>query len=195
VVRGSRKKQTCPCLTALGAELTRLQGGKNKAKEGTRKAKEKVGNEKEGEQGNSQEGEKGEGQEGGEQTAAAPAAETAVSAAPAAEPAGKVDKDGHTVVAGDTAVCYSNKRKDRHNERKASVDRLNAKHVWLTMLEGPAKGEKRTAGYSTIKAWPREQSAKKMFGPGASSAGQSPARPVSPDENCLAMFGDLHVMG
>ena len=73
--------------------------------------------------------------------------------------------------------------------------RDSAKHVWLTMLEGPAKGEKRKADYNTIKVWPREQSAKKLFGSGASSAGQGPARPVSPDENCLAMFGDLHMMG
>ena len=106
-----------------------------------------------------------------------------------------MDKDGHTVVAGDTAMCYSSKRKDRYNERKANADRLNAKHVWLTVLEGLAKGEKRKADYSTIKVWPREQSAKKLFGPGASSAGRSPARPVSPDENCLAMFGDLHMVG
>ena len=82
-----------------------------------------------------------------------------------------------------------------HNERKANADRLNTKHVWPTMLEGPAKGKKRKADYSTIKAWPREQSAKKLFGSSASSAGQSPARPVSPDENCRAMLGDLHMMG
>ena len=58
-------------------------------------------------------------------------------------------------------MCYSMKHKDKYNERKARVERLNARHAWLTMLDGPAKGEKRKAEYHTIKVWPRELQVKK----------------------------------
>ena len=64
------------------------------------------------------------------------------------------------------------------------------------MLEGPAKGEKRKADYNMIKVWPRELLVKKLFGSGASSSASTiPASPVSPDLNCLLMFGDLHAVG
>ena len=96
---------------------------------------------------------------------------------------------------GDTVMCYSTKNKDKYNERKARVERLNTRHAWLTMLEGPAKGEKRKADYNTIKVWPRELPVKKLFSSGASSSAyRIPASPLSPDQNCLAMFGDLHAV-
>jgi hypothetical protein len=106
-------------------------------------------------------------------------------------------------------MCYSTKKKDKHNERKAKVDRLNSKHAIVTMLEGPAKGEKRKAEYSTLKVWPGEQTVKKLFASGASSASVAEAAepaaadsgsptlpcPLSPDATCLAMFGDLNMLG
>jgi len=106
-----------------------------------------------------------------------------------------VDKDGHPLAAGDTVICYSSKKKDRYNERKAQVDRLNSKQAAITMLEGPAKGEKRKADYNSLKVC---QSAKKLFASGASSAsvasGDGLAGPRGSDENCRAMFGDLNML-
>ena len=62
------------------------------------------------------------------------------------------------------------------------------------MLEGPAKGEKRKAEHNTIKVWPREL-VNQLFSSGASSSAyRIPASPLSPDQNCLAMFGDLHAV-
>jgi hypothetical protein len=200
----------------LNEEKKKAKEDKNKAREQVEhekegeKGKEKEGEEgkgQEGEEGKGQQGEDGKGQEGEEQTAAAPAAERAgqdqegkeqTAAAPAAEGAAKVDNDGRHLAAGDTVICYSSKKKDRYNERKAQVDRLNSKHAMLTMLEGPAKGEKRKADYNSLKVCPRTQSAKKLFASGASSASVAPgdtlAGPLGPDDNCREMFGDLNMM-
>ena len=154
--------------------------------------------------GKGQQGEGGKGQQGEEQTAAAPAAERAgqdeagkeqTAAAPAAEGAAKVDKDGHPLAVGDTVICYSGKKKDRYNERKAQVDRLQSKHAWIAMLEVPAKGEKRKADYNSLKVC---QSAKKLFASGASSAsvasGDGLAGPRGREDSCRAMFGDLNML-
>ena len=173
-----------------GEEGKGQEGEEGKGQEG------EEGTGQEGEEGDGEEeGEEGPGQEGGEQTAAAPAAGAALAAAPAADSVAKVDKDRHPVAPGDIVMCYSMKQKDKYNERKARVERLNARHAWLTMLEGPAKGEKRKAEYNTIKVWPRELPVNKLFGSGASSAYTIPASPVSPDQNCLLMFGELHMLG
>ena len=121
------KKQACPCLSALGAELIRLNEENKKAKEDKNKAREQVEHEKEGEkgkekggeggkgqegeEGKGQQGEGGKGQQGEEQTAAAPAAERAgqdeagkeqTAAAPAAEGAAITitGRDRH-------AVCFT----------------------------------------------------------------------------------------
>ena len=210
------KKQACPCLIALGVELTRLQDEKKKAKEDKNKAKEEKDKEKEGEKDKEKEGETGKGHEGeerqeGEQgkghegeerqegeQGRGQAGTDQTAAAPAAEAGAKVDKDGRPVAVGDIVMCYASKKKDMYNERKAQVDRLNSKQALLTMLEGPAKGNKRKADYDTFKVW--EQPVKKLFAPAASSASSSAsvalaASTLKPDDNCLAMFGDLHMMG
>ena len=54
-----------------------------------------------------------------------------------------MDKDGHPMVVGDTAMCYATKQKDKYDRRKAKVERFSARQAVITMLEGLAQGEKR----------------------------------------------------
>ena len=74
-----------------------------------------------------------------------------VAAALAAKWSGKIDnksnvkrdKDGHPMVVGDTVMCYATKQKDKYDKRVAKVERLNTDRAVVTILEGPAQGEKR----------------------------------------------------
>ena len=74
----------------------------------------------------------------------------------------------------------------------------------LTMLEGPAKGEKRKADYATLKVV-GEPPVKKLFAAAAAPAASTvaPATPLSPlmvsptnpDELCASLFGNLSMIG
>eukprot|EP00974_Lingulodinium_polyedra_P035696 3426105-Lingulodinium_polyedra.AAC.1 len=48
---------------------------------------------------------------------------------------------------GGEVACFAQKMKDKYNERIARVTGLNAKHIKVTMFDGPAKGEKRKFAY------------------------------------------------
>jgi hypothetical protein len=78
----------------------------------------------------------------------------------------KRDKDGHPMVVGDTVMCYATKQKDKYDKRMAKVERLNTNQAVVTILEGPAQGEKRKVEYRWLELWP---SSKKLFACGVSS--------------------------
>eukprot|EP00974_Lingulodinium_polyedra_P096738 9376872-Lingulodinium_polyedra.AAC.1 len=61
--------------------------------------------------------------------------------------------------------------KDKYNERIARVTGLNTKHIKVTMLDGPAKGEKRKFTYKQVRViFTTEPAAKRIL---ASFAGTS----------------------
>ena len=57
-------------------------------------------------------------------------------------------------------MCYSQKHKDQYDKRKAKVERLNLHVAVVTMLEGPAQGEKRKVDYKWLELWIDNQPAK-----------------------------------
>ena len=113
-------------------------------------------------------------------------------------------------------LCAENK--DKYNERTAEVTGLISRMAKVTMLDGPAKGEKRKVAYNQIKVKSKEPPAKKLFAQfgGASSPAAAPeapkasaepgaapvavatlstaADPTAPDAACLEMFGNLTMM-
>ena len=72
-------------------------------------------------------------------------------------------------------MCYAQKHHDKFIERKGFVERLNSKQAVLTLLEGPAKGEKRKADYTALKIVPRAAPAMKLFAAAAIPAAPIPA--------------------
>ena len=102
------------------------------------------------------------------------------------------------MVVGDTVMCYATKQKDKHDKRKAKVERLNTHQAVITMLEGLAQGEKRKVEYKWLELW---SASKKLLVGGVyscesvekpSAAGrarpmeESPLAPDSMWEFCLA---------
>ena len=94
-------------------------------------------------QGEGQEGDEGKGQRGKAEIAAALAAQVPVK-----------EKDGNPRVAGDTVMRDTLKNNDKYDKRKAKVQRLNVRAVVVTILEGPAPGEKRKVDYKALEVWP-----------------------------------------
>ena len=77
---------------------------------------------------------------------------------------------------------------------------MNTKVAVLTMLEGPATGEKRKADYTTLKVIPCAALVKKLFAAAAAPAASAPvlpaeASPTNPDKECTTMFGNLNMIG
>ncbi len=54
----------------------------------------------------------------------------------------------------DTAMCDDLKNKDKYDKRKAKVERLNVRAAVVTILEGPAEGEKRNVDYKALLSGP-----------------------------------------
>ena len=108
------------------------------------------------------------------------------------------------MVVGSTATRYATQQKDKCDRRKAKVERLNTTHAVITMLEGPAQGEKRKVEYRWLELWP---SSKKLFAGGVSSckplehpsaAGHERPMEESPSaihSMCNFLNGDLSIMG
>ena len=46
------------------------------------------------------------------------------------------------------------KNKGKYDKRKAKVERLNVRAAIVTILEGPAQGEKRKVDYKALEVWP-----------------------------------------
>eukprot|EP00974_Lingulodinium_polyedra_P130678 11214781-Lingulodinium_polyedra.AAC.1 len=70
--------------------------------------------------------------------------------------------------------------KDQYNERVARVTGLSTKHIKVTLLDGPAKGEQRKSTYKQVRAIvTTEPAAKRILASfaGASSAAAAPEAP------------------
>ena len=100
---------------------------------------------------------------------------------------------------GDTVICHASKLKDKYDKRKAKVERLNSTVAVIAMLEGPAQGEKRKVDYNSIEVCVLQN---KLFADGATSGEYAAAvvppqnaSPSAPDADCVAMFGNLDMMG
>ena len=65
----------------------------------------------------------------------------------------KVDKDGRSVVVGNIVRSCATEHKDKFNQQKAKVERLNSNAAVVTMLEGPAQKEKRKVEYKLLEVW------------------------------------------
>ena len=213
-------------ISRVHEEKTRVKEAKHSARGKEDKAAQDKEGKKAGEKGKGQDGEEGKDQGGVEGDAAAPAADEGKgqggeeddAAAPAADEgkgqggkkaaAGaalvesdvKVDMAGNRMSVGATVICYAQKNKEKFNEKKATVNRLNTKVAVLTMLEGPAKGENRKADYTTLKVMPCEAPVKKLFAAAPAPAASAPvlpaeASPTNPDKECTTMFGNLSMIG
>ena len=220
----ARRQKPCPRLTALGAKLQSIYEDKKKGK-GTRSTAEgHEGEESKGLEGKGQEGDHGQGEEGEEETGQkgqvsngqegddgqgkegeegragnAQGGKKQAAVAPAAKAPGKVDKNGRPMMVGGTVICHASKLKDKYDKRKAKVERLNSTVAVIAMLEGLAQGEKRKVDYNSIEVCVLQ---KKLFADGATSgeyaAAVVPPQNASPsalDADCVAMFGNLDMMG
>ena len=58
------------------------------------------------------------------------------------------------MAAGGAVMRDTLKNKDKYDKRKAKVERLNVRAAVVTMLEGPAQGEKRNVNYKALEVWP-----------------------------------------
>ena len=58
------------------------------------------------------------------------------------------------MVVVDTIMRVDLKDKDKYDKRKANVERLNVRAAVVTILEGPAQGEKRKVNYKALEVWP-----------------------------------------
>ena len=58
------------------------------------------------------------------------------------------------MVVGGTIIFYAQNNKGKSDKRKAKVERLNVRAVVVTILEGPAPGEKRKVDYKALEVWP-----------------------------------------
>ena len=110
-----------------------------------------------------------------------------------------MDKNGRPMKVGDTVTCHASKLKDKYDKRKAKVERLNSTVAVIAMLEGLAQGEKRKVDYNSIEVCVLQT---KLFADGATSgeyaAAVVPPQNASPsalDADCVAMFGNLEMMG
>ena len=209
------KKPECARLAALTAKIASVREAVAAAK------KAKQGKETQAQESGEQDAKPAaENQAQAEACTAASAADTAASAAdgPAEAADPKCDMDSNPLLVGDIVTCYAQKNKDKYNERTAKVTGLISRAAKVTMLDGPAKGEKRKVAYNTIKVKSKEPPAKKLFAQfgGASSAAAAPeapkasaepgaaavavatlptaADPTAPDAACLEMFGNLTMM-
>ena len=111
---------------------------------------------------------------------------------------------------GDTVVLHAKKFKEKYNQRRASVLRLNSRVAVLKMLDGPEEGSQHRARYESMVLEagdvPHAKKLKSMScvstGSSASSSQPAPATPamnLSPAEEqdaaCAEMFGDLSAFG
>ena len=144
---------------------------------------------------------------------AAPAAADAAEDAPTVEVGssadtakGPKDKGGRLLEAGAIVVMTAKKQKDQYHGFKAKILRVNTQHVVLSILEGPRKGDKRKHTFATVDVV--EEAPKKAnipptaAAPAAETAAPPAAAPAAeaesedeeqpqPDNQCMAMFGDL----
>ena len=104
-------------------------------------------------------------------------------------------------------VMTAKKQKDLYNGFKAKIIRVNTHNVVLSILEGPMKGEKRKALFATVnvvESAPKKANISQEQEPAASAAAapaaeataaapaaEAPAEDEQPDDQCLALFGDL----
>ena len=149
---------------------------------------------------------------------AAPAAAAASEGAPAAPAAAAASKDEEVGASADTAegpkdqggklleagaivVMTAKKHKHLYNGFKGNIIRVNTKNVVVSILEGPAKGERRKFLFASVdvvedapakKAKLAEAPAEESVAPTAAApAAEAPAEDEQPDKQCMAMFGDL----
>ena len=74
------------------------------------------------------------------------------------------------MVVGDTVTRNTLKNNDQYDKRMAKVERLNVRAVVVTILEGPAPGEKRKVDYKALKVWPCSSPTKQQVAGGVVSA-------------------------
>ena len=121
--------------------------------------------------------------------------------ASAETPQGPKDQGGKLLEACAIVVMTAKKHKHLYNGFKAKSIRVNTHNVVLSILEGPAKGEKRKTLFATLdvvedapakKAKIPQAPAKESVAPTAAApAAEAPAEDEQPDNPCTAMFGDL----
>ena len=109
-------------------------------------------------------------------------------------------------------VMSAKKQKDLYNGFKAKIIRVKSWNVALSILEGPMKGEKRKALFATVTvvedapakkpqisqapaASAADEAALPMAATAAPALGDPPEDDEKPDEECMAMFGDLDLYG
>ena len=103
--------------------------------------------------------------------------------------------------AGAIVVMTAKKQKDQYHGFKAKILRVNTQNVVLSILEGPRKGEKRKLPFATVdvveeapakKAQIPQAPAKESVAPTAAApAAEALAEDEHPDNQCMAMFGNL----
>ena len=145
---------------------------------------------------------------------AAPAAAGESEAKPIDEEVGPPkDQSGkNTLEVGAIVVMTAKKQKHLYNGFKAKILRVNTHNVVVSILEGPASGEKRKLLFAAVDVI-EDSSAKKAKieqetaaaaaaaeapaaapsaeAPAAAPAAEAPAEDDDPDNACMAMFGDL----
>ena len=118
------------------------------------------------------------------------------------------------VTTGAIVIMHAKKHKERYNQQKALVVRLNARAAVLDIIEGPAKGTKRKAEYRTLKVVREEKALKQESEPSVAPAAPAVAPAASaasaakdvpdelplaalatptPTDKTLELFGDLRM--
>ena len=81
-----------------------------------------------------------------------------------------MDNDGSPIVVLDTVMRDDLKNKDKYDKRKAKVEHLSVRAAVVTILEGPAQGEKRKVEYKALEVCPCNSPTKQQLAGGASLA-------------------------
>ena len=112
---------------------------------------------------------------------------------------GPKDEGGKLLEPEGIVVMTTKKKKELYNGFKAKIIRVNTHDVVLSILEGPMKGDKRKALFATVnvvESAPKKANIKQEPAPAAEATAAAPAaedleEDEKPDNQCMAMFGDL----
>ena len=115
---------------------------------------------------------------------------------------GPKDQAGKLLEVGAIVVMTAKKNKHLYHGFKAKIIRVNTHNVVVSILEGPAQGEKRKTLFATVDVVedapakkakipqaPAQESVAEA--PAAAPAAEAPADDEQPDNQCMSMFGDL----
>ena len=122
---------------------------------------------------------------------------------------GPMDQSGKLLEAGAIVLMTAKKQKHLYNGFKAEIIRVNTHNIVVSILEGPSKGEKRFRPFHTVdvvedapgkktkiqQAPALDPVAPTPAAPAAEAEGpedaEAPEKDEKPDNQCMAMFGDL----